>query len=212
MPSCRFRARHLPNLFLITGVLCILSGVRDYLAHPPPVHASQTNKPHFPASGRHLRSASSISSDPQPVSAIEQCKYASASTTFIADSHGFVCPRYHASTLTRCCIPTSPALRYSCKFCNSDSCCSLFEHCVSCCMKPTQTGPQQLHVSERHRQYTVQDDFELCSSLCRSSSRSVIHENAYRHEQHHCFGLNAPPLDNGLHGGVFNFASPVTPQ
>ncbi|KAI0564573.1 hypothetical protein FGB62_25g040 [Gracilaria domingensis] len=53
------------------------------------------------------------------------------------------------------------------------------------------------------------DVFELCSVLCRSNSRSLVHENAYRHERHHCYGGRQPPFDRALHRGVFDFASPV---
>lgn len=52
--------------------------------------------------------------------------------------------------------------------------------------------------------------FVVCNMACRSSSRSVVHENAYRNRHHHCYDIHAPPLDHRLHNGLFDFTKPST--
>ena len=52
--------------------------------------------------------------------------------------------------------------------------------------------------------------FRICNMACRSSSKSVVHENAYRHRYHHCYNIQGPPVDDSLHKGLFAFTAPST--
>ena len=40
----------------------------------------------------------------------------------------------------------------------------------------------------------VKDVFDMCLIRCRTSSRSVVHQNTFRSKIKHCFGKKAPPL------------------
>jgi len=54
-------------------------------------------------------------------------------------SLGYLCERRHLEKTTSCCQTTSPSILgpYICDTCSSTShCCSSFEHCISCCLKP----------------------------------------------------------------------------
>lgn len=55
----------------------------------------------------------------------------------------------------------------------------------------------------------LRDAFELCRTACRTSSSSVVHENAYRHERHHCYGYMSPSVNPYMHRGIFDFARPI---
>ena len=73
-------------------------------------------------------------------------------------------------------------------------------------------APEQSDTRESVRRslgrYTLTDSFEVCAAACRSDSRSVVHENAYRHARHHCWD-GGPDFDPRLHRGLFDFAVPV---
>lgn len=67
---------------------------------------------------------------------------------FIADDHGTVCPRSAFDQSTGCC---SGGLQYTCQSCSKeDRCCSLFEHCVSCCLNPDNNMASELDTTFRH--------------------------------------------------------------
>jgi SREBP regulating gene protein len=120
-----------------------------------------------------------------------------------------------------CCDAEANATRrYTCANCDRDSsCCSAYEVCVSCCMAAD--GRRQAGASP---QATVPgalaskpDPFALCSVACRTNSRSVAHENAYKHTWHHCFGgVPAPTAPIGVdagggsvRSGLFDFVRPL---
>lgn len=130
---------------------------------------------------------------------------------------GFICPRSLQNKTTHCClhystsITASNSMRHVCTSCDSHSCCPTHEECVSCCLSPTHTTLRSFMLSLRSmKRYDVSegDTFGLCVVLCRSNSRSVVHENAYRHERHHCFA-GEPRVDGNLYRGIFDFAKPV---
>ncbi|RZF39853.1 hypothetical protein LSTR_LSTR000501 [Laodelphax striatellus] len=83
--------------------------------------------------------------------------------------------------------------RYSCKTCKENGCCTVYEHCVSCCLHPDKRALLQsmlgkaadtLHILLA----SVTDRFELCLAKCRTSSSSVEHENSYRDPNaKHCY-------------------------
>lgn len=104
--------------------------------------------------------------------------------------------------------------RYSCESCSSDTnCCLLYEHCVACCMHPDRRSFRaQLRRNALLAKFSRQvrsDPFALCAAACRSNSRSVVHENAYKNSQHHCYDVRDPPIDGRLHMGLFDFAAPL---
>lgn len=111
-----------------------------------------------------------------------------------------------------CCIPKDATTRrYVCDSCDVTRCCEDYEQCVSCCLAPKEVSVRaalQLHFAAK--KYDIRSPFETCAVACRSGSSSVVHENAYKHLRHHCYGLIAPSIDPALHRGVFNFATPVS--
>jgi SREBP regulating gene protein len=74
-------------------------------------------------------------------------------------------------------------------------CCAQYEVCVSCCMR-AEYRPLLRRLLERllaveHRLYVdVRDAYDLCTKNCRTSSYSVLFENAFHHpERPYCFGI-----------------------
>ncbi|CAK9297234.1 unnamed protein product [Gordionus sp. m RMFG-2023] len=90
--------------------------------------------------------------------------------------------------------------RYVCDSCETLSrCCSSYEHCVSCCLSPsnyliiravmTRYGERDATLS------AARDTYEACLAKCRTSGVSVTHENAYRDPAvKHCYGLSQPRI------------------
>lgn len=89
----------------------------------------------------------------------------------------------------------SRLIRYPCSSC-SFGCCSSYEICVSCCLRPQQRpllervlgrlghNPKALQLF-----VLVRTQFDLCLAKCRTSSRSVRNENTYIDpENKYCFG------------------------
>lgn len=112
-----------------------------------------------------------------------------------------------------CCdISAAGTKRFSCDSCEpSSSCCSSYSLCVSCCMSPAslpavRRGAEKAMALRALR--TANDLYEVCRASCRTNSKSVEHENAYKHRRHHCFGQNPAPV--GSRGGspLFNFVRP----
>ena len=84
----------------------------------------------------------------------------------IAESAGYVCPRDRVDIVTGCCphnkkssssktattaataATTTKPRPFSCAGCDADAqCCSEYEHCVSCCLKPGH-GADELYKTE----------------------------------------------------------------
>eukprot|EP00043_Microstomoeca_roanoka_P003268 m.42949 g.42949 ORF g.42949 m.42949 type:complete len:173 (-) comp11990_c0_seq4:539-1057(-) len=65
----------------------------------------------------------------------ETCKYTSSEGLVIADEMGRVCQLTDAA-LNGCCQMGSSSL-HTCESCSSIHCCSIYEHCVSCCLDPS---------------------------------------------------------------------------
>lgn len=147
----------------------------------------------------------------------------SASVCGVAICAGFTCETKDLDSANAgCCdVRGVSSKQFSCTTCDEmTSCCERYEYCVSCCMSPQQTGThvdlvqqkafaQYSDVSMRARAGPLNDPYTLCAATCRTNSRSVVHENAYKHASHHCYYLHAPPLDARLHRGIFDFAHPV---
>ena len=53
---------------------------------------------------------------------------------------GHVCERRHLVS-TGCCDTEMPSTRrYQCDSCSEHGCCSVYEHCISCCLHPDKVG------------------------------------------------------------------------
>lgn len=163
---------------------------------------------------------------------VASCQFTRTDAHLVADSNGRLCAP-SAQLPSGCCNPstssTSPSTSSSssssssfssgrgddamgvCASCDRQWCCAAYEQCVGCCLQPDQAGARaaiEKHVSMRR--YAMRSPFDLCAAVCRSGSSSVVHENAYKHSRHHCFGLIAPEVDPSLHSGVFDFAIPLS--
>ncbi|KAL1361868.1 hypothetical protein AAHE18_03G036700 [Arachis hypogaea] len=110
---------------------------------------------------------------------------------FLTDDNGYVCNAMSVDPQTRCCPETGE--KFSCQGCNVLSqCCNSYEYCVSCCLNPVQTSKEQIlkvKVAKPATARTYTSVFDYCAGRCRHSSESVVHENAYVSDFHHCFSL-----------------------
>ncbi|XP_052478301.1 uncharacterized protein LOC105777257 isoform X2 [Gossypium raimondii] len=91
----------------------------------------------------------------------------------------------------RCCPERGD--KFSCRGCNVLSqCCNSYEFCVSCCLHPARTQKEQvlkLKIAKPSTSGTYLSVFDFCAGRCRHNSESVVHENAYVNDFHHCFSL-----------------------
>ena len=130
---------------------------------------------------------------------------------------GYLCERRHLEKKTGCCQATSSSIRgpYTCDTCSSiTDCCTSFEHCISCCLKPDHVRTnerarlfasrrltsvfQRLHLENYIRSRHLQTKlllsqlstlFDVCLSRCRTHGASVVHENEYVDvRRKHCYG------------------------
>lgn len=124
------------------------------------------------------------------------CKNTGGGRWFMADDQGRVCQRAEFDYTTGCC--EHGAQQYQCDSCDStDSCCSSYEHCISCCMSPSQQP--ELHMTTSPRGFGKEETgywetpYDYCQSACRTTSRSTQHENAFISERRFCFAGNGRP-------------------
>jgi len=82
------------------------------------------------------------------------------------------------TTNTEAVLPLPTFNRYACDACDpASNCCSIYEFCVSCCMNPTNYELLTLKNQEEALKYFniyTMDSFDVCSAICRTSSRSII--------------------------------------
>lgn len=126
------------------------------------------------------------------------CRNSIQGALLIVDERGFVCNRKDLSASGCCHSGGESTRRYECTDCQSNNCCSIYEHCVSCCLSPDnknfleqilKLGSSVPNIISK----SVKDQFELCLVKCRTSSKSVWHENSYKDRRFkHCFGLSGP--------------------
>ncbi|NXU54437.1 CL049 protein, partial [Turnix velox] len=129
-----------------------------------------------------------------------QCRNSVQGKLLITDELGYICERKDL-LVNGCCNVNVPSTKlYSCESCLPNGCCSIYEHCVSCCLQPSKQ-----HLLERFLNraaiafqnlfMAVEDRFELCLAKCRTSSQSVQHENTYRDPiAKYCYGEYPPEL------------------
>ncbi|XP_059463623.1 uncharacterized protein LOC132192329 isoform X2 [Corylus avellana] len=88
-------------------------------------------------------------------------------------------------------------------------CCNSYEFCVSCCLNPARTQKEQalkVKIAKQATAGTYASVFDFCAGRCRHNSESVVHENAYLSEFHHCFSLplNSSGASNSYLEGILN--------
>ncbi|KAG7202109.1 hypothetical protein KM043_004778 [Ampulex compressa] len=142
------------------------------------------------------------------------CRNSVQGKVLIVDERGVVCARREVLP-DGCCGPDQKHLaknendvrsmkleRYSCKTCNVQGCCSIYEYCVSCCLHPGKQVKSRKDTASRAEQRSHRDEdpvkirlrsldrFQVCLAACRTSSASVRHENTYK-DPHlkHCYIL-----------------------
>lgn len=98
---------------------------------------------------------------------------------------GYTCP-WQDSWMqpSGCCDQgASASRRFSCDTCDDGAgCCGVYELCVSCCMKEDNLKAhfasdmmKQLAAKDKEVYQALQDPFELCQMVCRTSSHSLNH-------------------------------------
>ncbi|XP_008800023.2 uncharacterized protein LOC103714522 isoform X2 [Phoenix dactylifera] len=111
----------------------------------------------------------------------------------LSDDNGYVCTALSVDSLSRCCPEIGQ--RFSCHGCNLVSqCCNSYEHCVSCCLDPSRTMEDlalKVKIAKPITAGTYASVFDFCAGRCRHNSASVVHENAYASDFHHCFSLQS---------------------
>ncbi|XP_019184609.1 PREDICTED: uncharacterized protein LOC109179565 isoform X1 [Ipomoea nil] len=127
----------------------------------------------------------------------------------IADDKGQVCDALSVDPQSRCC--RGKGEQFSCHGCNLLSqCCNSYEFCVACCLNPSRTPKElalKVKIAKPITAGTYSSIFEFCAGRCRHNSESVVHENAYHSEFHHCFsipsnssGSSEKPMESRLAG------------
>nr|DAD25455.1 TPA_asm: hypothetical protein HUJ06_026919 [Nelumbo nucifera] len=109
----------------------------------------------------------------------------------LSDDNGHVCDALSVDPWSRCCPQTGE--KFSCQGCNHLSqCCNSYEFCVSCCLNPSRTQKElalKVKIAKPMTAGTYTTVFDFCCGRCRHNSESVVHENAYSSDFHHCFSL-----------------------
>jgi hypothetical protein len=128
---------------------------------------------------------------------ITLCRNTVIGNDFITDSRGYTCNIEDLDHVTQCCStqPKKSISRYSCKSCEKHGCCSVYEHCVSCCLAPEHREDLRENYDKRKtdRLYRgVTTVFQFCATRCRTTSGSVINQNRYRSPLKHCMSRKDP--------------------
>lgn len=136
-------------------------------------------------------------------SKILTCRNSVQGKDLIADDKGYVCERQNILPGGCCDIESDSSSRFECQTCDSNGCCAIYEHCVSCCLQPEKQALLRKILSKASDTFqqlfaSVTDHFELCLTKCRTSSQSVQHENSYRDPKaRFCYGENLPDAQPG---------------
>uniref|UniRef100_A0A8R1U0X0 SREBP regulating gene protein n=2 Tax=Onchocerca TaxID=6281 RepID=A0A8R1U0X0_ONCVO len=116
------------------------------------------------------------------------CRNTIQGRTSITDDRGYTCERAFLMS-NGCCEVGTHSVRFSCAWCDLHTgCCSHYEQCVSCCLRPEQKNIllEMIESTSGHRLRQIlsaTDQFELCMLKCRTSSNSVHSENKYKSEK-----------------------------
>ncbi|XP_033099517.1 UPF0454 protein C12orf49 homolog [Anneissia japonica] len=127
-----------------------------------------------------------------------KCRNSLQGKHVVVDEKGCVCPRISLLPNGCCNQEREDAFLHTCETCNEHGCCSVYENCVSCCLRPDKQIVLQGVLGKAGKAFgilfsSVYDHYELCLTKCRTSSLSVQHENTYRDpEMKHCYGDDLP--------------------
>ncbi|XP_058442716.1 SREBP regulating gene protein [Malaya genurostris] len=122
------------------------------------------------------------------------CRNSVQGKALIVDDRGFVCMRSELLWTGCCNIEVESTKLFLCDTCQNNACCTIYEYCVSCCMNPNKRSVLEkvLAKASGHQiavYATVNDQYELCLTKCRTNSHSVQNENKYRDPKlKHCYG------------------------
>lgn len=121
-----------------------------------------------------------IKSSEVTVASSSSCMRTRQGGSQVTDSNGIVCNRDELDQ-NKCC-PLRAGDSFSCNTCDaSTKCCSVYEYCVSCCVRPAHRKElEHLREHSTHKSIKTGSWFEVCQFKCRTSSGSVVHENSYR--------------------------------
>ena len=64
------------------------------------------------------------------------CRNSIQGRELIVDEEGYICSRIDLTETGCCRIESGKHRQYDCKKCDESHCCSVYEHCVSCCLHP----------------------------------------------------------------------------
>eukprot|EP01127_Copromyxa_protea_P004411 TRINITY_DN14276_c0_g1_i1.p1 TRINITY_DN14276_c0_g1~~TRINITY_DN14276_c0_g1_i1.p1 ORF type:complete len:200 (-),score=20.24 TRINITY_DN14276_c0_g1_i1:208-807(-) len=150
----------------------------------------------------------------------KECANTHQGRVWITDDKGFVCRRKEVDVLTGCCKNGTRAV---CDRSQSDgdctsqyACCTSFETCVSCCLTVNDFSSTQqieeLLLGPSFKYAKPANIFDFCLLRCRTSSRSVVHQNAFRSEWKYCYGSEESPIlledNNAVYSEVHDHREP----
>ncbi|CAN1195505.1 SREBP regulating gene protein [Linum perenne] len=119
------------------------------------------------------------------------CRHTVEGRYLLSDDNGRVCEPLVVDPQSRCCPKKGD--KFPCKGCSLlSNCCNSYEYCVSCCMNPSMTKVDdvtKVKIAKTLTSPTYATLFDYCEGRCRHNSASVVHENAYISDLHHCFYL-----------------------
>ncbi|KAL8153584.1 hypothetical protein V2J09_011344 [Rumex salicifolius] len=140
--------------------------------------------------------ASAIRKD--PVLEAKICRNTVQGRYILSDDDGYICDALSVDPESRCCPRKGE--QFTCHGCNLVSqCCNSYEFCVSCCLNPLRTRKElalQIKIAMPMTAGNYASVFDFCIGRCRHNSQSVVHENAYLSEFHHCFSLSSNSSDS----------------
>ncbi|KAG5682881.1 hypothetical protein PVAND_012200 [Polypedilum vanderplanki] len=121
----------------------------------------------------------------------EICRNSQQGINLIVDERGFICLRDNLKATGCCDIQAEQTHIYFCDTCDAN-CCEIYENCVSCCLNPDNVPILQKAIAQASDRQKllfsrVTDQFDLCLSICRSNSNSVVNEHYYKSSKRHCF-------------------------
>eukprot|EP01059_Diplonema_ambulator_P009482 TRINITY_DN19382_c0_g1_i1.p2 TRINITY_DN19382_c0_g1~~TRINITY_DN19382_c0_g1_i1.p2 ORF type:complete len:148 (+),score=14.18 TRINITY_DN19382_c0_g1_i1:1211-1654(+) len=127
------------------------------------------------------------------------CRNTVQGVEWVTDDNGQLC-KVEDVDKDGCCA-VGKGRGYSCQGCDSEpksetaNCCDIYETCVSCCMSPVNLHHRVDGLGKRralyplYRKVETTDVFRYCRARCRTSSRSVHHQNRYKRGSHlFCYG------------------------
>lgn len=121
----------------------------------------------------------------------KSCKNTIQGRHMLTDDRGYICGVMAVDPSSGCCPEAGE--QFPCQGCNiSAQCCDSYEFCVSCCLNPARTHEEtaiKMKVAKTATAGTYGSIFNFCAGRCRHNSASVVHENAYASEMHHCFSF-----------------------